>query len=80
MMERKVNIERFSHGARRSRATMRVCPHCGGNVRLVKDIYGAYHQCLQCTREIEPAQLAAQTSPTPAAIPAERQRDELLIA
>ena len=80
MMERKVSIERFSHGARRSRTAMRVCPHCGGNVRLVKDIYGAYHQCIQCTREIEPAQLVAQTHQTPATVPAERRLDELMVA
>lgn len=38
---------------------LRGCPHCGGDVRLVRDIYGAYRQCLQCSREIAPAALTA---------------------
>ena len=36
---------------------LRQCPHCGGDVRLVRDIYGAYRQCLQCSREIAPEAL-----------------------
>ncbi len=25
------------------------CPKCGGNVYLLKDYYGWYEQCLQCS-------------------------------
>ena len=38
---------------------LRRCPHCGGDVRLVRDIYGSYRQCLQCSREIAPEALTA---------------------
>lgn len=38
---------------------LRRCPHCGGDVRLVRDIYGSYRQCLQCSREIAPETLTA---------------------
>ena len=50
---------------------LRRCPHCGGDVRLVRDIYGSYRQCLQCSREIAPEALAAPV--THAAGAAERR-------
>ena len=67
MMETKVNIERFARGARRRRVAMRACPHCGGDVRLNRDIYGAYLQCLQCSRELQPGALAHSVHHVPAA-------------
>ena len=79
-MESRVSIERFSQGARRRRAELRACPHCGGNVRKIRDIYGAYHQCLQCSREIQPAALAAIPHDALAVRPAERESEELMIA
>ena len=79
-MESRVSIERFSQGARRRRAELRACPHCGGNVRKIRDIYGAYHQCLQCSREIQPAALA-QPSHNPLAVPPMgHDAQELMIA
>ena len=61
-MESKVSIERFTQGARGRRTELRACPHCGGNVRKIRDIYGAYRQCLQCSREVQPAALASDDS------------------
>ena len=78
-MERKVNSERSVLGARRRQMHLRACPHCGGDVRRVKDIYGAYLQCIQCSREIAPDLLAdimsvgSVTSPT-------AHPEELLVA
>ena len=56
-MDSKININRFAQARRRRRFAQRACPHCGGDVRSVRDIYGAYLQCLQCSREINPAAL-----------------------
>ena len=56
------------------------CPHCGGNVRLIKDVYGAYHQCLQCSREIQPAVLAIPAEQTPAISAAGTHGQELMAA
>ncbi|MCY3693030.1 MAG: hypothetical protein OXI54_02015 [Chloroflexota bacterium] len=80
MMESKVSIERFSQGARRPRVALQACPHCGGNVRKIRDIYGAYLQCLQCSREIQPAALTATSHEGLAIRPAERESEELMIA
>ncbi len=60
-MENQINIERLARGGRRRRVQLRGCPHCGGDVRLVRDVYGPYHQCLQCSREINPAALVPIT-------------------
>ena len=80
MMESKVSIERFSQGARRPRVALRMCPHCGGNVRKIRDIYGAYLQCLQCSREIQPAALASASHDSPAIRPMGPGAQELMIA
>ena len=80
MMENKVSIERFAHGARRRRVAMRACPHCGGDVRLNKDIYGAYLQCLQCSRELQPGALAAPVQQTAAPAPSHPQVEKLKVA
>lgn len=77
MMENKVNIERFPRGARRRRVAMRACPHCGGDVRLNRDIYGAYLQCLQCSRELQPDALAMPARHAPAATPLSPQVEAL---
>ena len=79
-MESKVSIERFSQGARRRRAELRACPHCGGNVRKIRDIYGAYLQCLQCSREIQPASLALPSHNPLAVPPMGDDAQELMIA
>lgn len=79
-MESKVSIERFSQGARRRRAELRACPHCGGNVRKIRDIYGAYLQCLQCSREIQPAALALASDDSLAVRPMGQDAQELMIA
>lgn len=63
MMESLVSSRPLGEVARR-RAGLRSCPHCGGNVRLIRDVYGAYHQCLQCSREIDPAALVAPAHKT----------------
>ena len=55
MMESMVKLQRVGQAVRQRRGELRVCPHCRGNVRVVRDIYGAYHQCIQCSRDIEPA-------------------------
>lgn len=79
MMGRKVNTERFVRGARRRHMQLGACPFCGGDVRQVRDIYGTYRQCLQCSREIHPdavpaiPAMIANTTSLP-------QTDELLVA
>lgn len=78
-MERKVKIAQLEPGARRRRVHLGACPHCGGDVRLARDIYGAYRQCLQCSREIHPGAQPA-THAAPAEIPAIAPAAELLIA
>lgn len=80
MMESKVSIERFSQGARRPRVALQACPHCGGNVRKIRDIYGPYLQCLQCSREIQPGALTATSHEGLVIRPAERESEELMIA
>lgn len=79
-MESRVSIERFSRGARRPRVALQACPHCGGNVRKIRDIYGAYHQCLQCSREIQPAALALASDDSLAVHPLGHDAQELMIA
>lgn len=69
-MERKINRERPVLGARRRKMHLGACSHCGGDVCRVKDIYGAYLRCIQCSREIAPDHLnavssVADTAPTP---------------
>ena len=51
-MDRKVRVQDRAPAARPRRLLLRQCPHCGGDVRLVRDIYGSYRQCFQCSREI----------------------------
>ena len=51
---------------RTRRLHLGACPRCGGDVRLGRDIYGAYYQCLQCSREISPAALASHAKTTAA--------------
>ncbi len=58
-MERNVLINRRADAAGLRPVLLRRCPHCGGDVRLVRDIYGSYRQCLQCSREIAPEALMA---------------------
>ena len=58
-MERKVNSQRSGFGARRRKMLIGVCPHCSGDVRRVRDIYGTYLQCIQCSREIDAEHMAA---------------------
>ena len=53
----------------RRQVYLRACPHCGGDVRLARDIYGASWQCLQCSREIRPA-VRPERAPLPAMTPA----------
>ena len=53
----------------RRQVYLRACPHCGGDVRLARDIYGASWQCLQCSREIRPA-IRPESTPLPAMTPA----------
>ena len=79
MMESTLNRARFVRGARRRRVDLGSCPHCGGDVRQVRDIYGDYRQCLQCSREI-PADAAPMIQSTPAAMPPTPESDELLVA
>lgn len=52
----------------RRQVYLRACPHCGGDVRLARDIYGASWQCLQCSREIRPA-VRPESAPLPATTP-----------
>ncbi len=79
MMESTLNRARFVRGARRQRVDLGSCPHCGGDVRQVRDIYGDYRQCLQCSREI-PADPAPMVQSAPAAVPPTPESDELLVA
>lgn len=68
-MEREVRIRRRADAAAAGPlrpVMLRQCPHCGGDVRLVRDIYGAYRQCLQCSREIAPETLVVTPAPAPA--------------
>ena len=78
-MEKKVNSERSVFGARRRQMHMGACPHCSGDVRRVKDIYGAYLQCIQCSREIAADRLAAAISVGAGTTPAPHS-EELLVA
>ena len=79
MMESTLNRTRYVRGARRRRVDLGSCPHCGGDVRQVRDIYGDYRQCLQCSREIhgDPAPMAHTT---PNAVPMNPESEELLAA
>lgn len=79
MMESTLNRERSVRGVRRRRMDLGSCPHCGGDVRHVRDTYGDYRQCLQCSREI-PADPAPMMRPVPAGQPATPESDELLAA
>ncbi len=79
MMESTLNRTRFVRGARRRRVDLGSCPHCGGDVRQVRDIYGDYRQCLQCSREI-PAEATPMVQSAPAAMPPTPESDELLVA
>ena len=79
MMERTLNVARSVRGVRRRRMDLGSCPHCGGDVRQVRDIYGDYRQCLQCSREI-PAEPAPMTRPVPSNLPAAPESGELLVA
>ncbi|MDE2785652.1 MAG: hypothetical protein OXL37_03230 [Chloroflexota bacterium] len=79
MMESTLNRTRSVRGARRRRVDLGSCPHCGGDVRQVRDIYGDYRQCLQCSREI-PSDPAPMVRSAPAAMPATPESDELLVA
>ena len=62
-MENELQKEQFVLGARGRRMHLAACPHCGGNVRRVRDIYGSYRQCIQCSREIYPNALPAIQEP-----------------
>ena len=78
MMETQINLTTMEFpvappapapaaAARRTRRLhLGACPRCGGDVRLGRDIYGAYYQCLQCSREISPAALASHAKTTAA--------------
>ncbi len=79
MMESILNRKVSVLGVRRRRMDLGCCPHCGGDVRQVRDIYGDYRQCLQCSREI-PADPAPMTQPGPAMLPKASESDELLAA
>ena len=79
-MESNVDIEQVSRRAFRRKVGLPMCPHCGGNVRKIRDIYGRYLQCLQCSREIEPPAFAAAHPAVVEIRPLERQVEERLIA
>ena len=79
IMARKVNSERSVLGARRRQMHMGACPHCSGDVRRVKDIYGTYLQCIQCSREIAADHLAAVIGVGAVTIPAPHS-EQLLVA
>ena len=79
MMETTLNREGSVLGVRRRRMDLGCCPHCGGDVRQVRDIYGDYRQCLQCSREI-PADPAPMTQAGPVNLPTAPESDELLAA
>ena len=79
MMETTLNRERSVRSVRRRRMDLGCCPHCGGDVRQIRDIYGEYRQCLQCSREIPAAPTPMiQTGPT--GRPTAPESDELLAA
>ena len=79
MMESTLNRARSVQGVRRRRVDLGSCPHCGGDVRQVRDIYGDYRQCLQCSREI-PADAAPMIQTAPATMPAAPNSGELVVA
>ncbi len=79
MMESTLNRARSVRGVRRRRVDLGSCPHCGGDVRQIRDIYGDYRQCLQCSREM-PGDPEPMVQSVPAAAPAKPQSDELLVA
>ena len=27
---------------------LRACPRCGGDLYVTEDVYGSFHQCMQC--------------------------------
>ena len=27
---------------------LRACPRCGGDLHITEDLYGSFHQCIQC--------------------------------
>ena len=79
-MAENVRVQDRIQRVRRRRVMLRQCPHCGGDVRVVRDIYGSYRQCFQCSREIQPDQLKMPTGHpmlTPETNPLE---DELVAA
>ena len=47
---------------------------------LIRDVYGAYHQCLQCSREVEPAAAVAPLHTATTVLPVGPQMDELRVA
>ena len=79
MMESTLNVSRSVRRVRRRRMDLGSCPHCGGDVREVRDIYGDYRQCLQCSREIpvDPAPMIQSATSAPPGAP---NSDELLVA
>jgi hypothetical protein len=79
MMESTLKRARSVQGVRCRRMELGSCPHCGGDVRQVRDIYGDYRQCLQCSREI-PSDPAPMVQSAPAALPATLASDALLVA
>lgn len=79
MMETTLNREGAVLGVRRRRMDLGCCPHCGGDVRQVRDIYGEYRQCLQCSREIS-ADPALMTQSGPGNLPTASESYELLAA
>ena len=78
-METNVNYSAHASAVRVRRLQLRQCPHCGGDVRLVKDIYGSYRQCLQCSREITPVTIE-QSQYNSVAFPVPTGAEELLAA
>lgn len=82
-MEREVRIRRRADAAAAGLlrpVMLRQCPHCGGDVRLVRDIYGAYRQCLQCSREIAPETLVVTPAPAMPAVQPERRAERREVA
>ena len=78
-MESRVIDQESVRGARGRRSQMGVCPHCGGNVRRVRDIYGSYAQCIQCSREVDGDALFTTNQPDFAAA-GDHVAEELMIA
>jgi uncharacterized protein (DUF983 family) len=78
-MERNVRVQDRTNSVRRRRFLLRQCPHCGGDVRLVRDIYGSYRQCIQCSREIQPDALQMPVT-HPLVAPLHAGEEELLAA